>query len=308
MQSFVDDARYRIRDTDDEKAVVLKFLCTQLPHWDLVYPYIADDLESVQFRAPGVLNNYARYKQIEPKVLDELIRPIESPLIDHFAETVNFPLPEKKAYGFFLVGQKNKNLEQHLEHLLPGDEHFAERKRLFKAIQGFDLPSDTNVIEQLADTVRMVSSDILIQDTIEESEPVKVEKEEVINRKITLPDAPAPCDLSDNPSIVQFKQLAGLASHFPTIKVVNQILAKSIHADELVESQLGKFQTEIPNLQVEDLKELVKVYPSEKLQSAIDTPEMEEFYHSLRESDKPKDKLSCVQMFLSEPIIKKLIV
>lgn len=311
MQSFAQDTRHRIRDPSDESAITLKFLCTQLPHWELVYPHIADDLESVNYRAPNMLDNYAKYKHIAPEVLSQLTNvPISSLLVDHFAETVGLPA-DKKTYGFFLLGQKHKNLDKHIEHLLPaGDDHFAERKRLFKAIQDFELPSDPSVIEQMVDILTKIPKGEMIQDVKEEGEVTKKPSDFVeLDRKIALPDPPSPppTDLQDHPLVTEFKQLAGLASHFPTKKVANQILGNLVGLD--VSKHMGKFQTEVPNLS-SGWEDLLQLYP---LQELIETPEMEEFYYHLKEDKKPKDKLECVQMYLKEngenkDLIKKLLV
>jgi hypothetical protein len=317
MQSFAQDTRHRIRDPSDESAIALKFLCTQLPHWQLVYPHIADDLESVNYRAPNMLDNYAKYKHVSPEILSQLTNvstTISSPLIDHFAETVGFPVTDKKTYGFFLLGQKHKNLDKHIEYLLPGDDHFTERKRLFKAIQDFELPSEPSVVEQMVDILTQIPKGEMIQDVKEEEIVKKTPDFVELDRKINLPDpssSPAADSLENHPLVTEFKQLAGLASHFPTKKVVNQILGSMVGAD--VSKFMGKFQTEVPSLSVKkDWKDLLQIYPAEKLQELIETPEMEEFYYHLKEDKKPKDKLECVQAFLEfslcEELIKKLLV
>jgi hypothetical protein len=333
LSSFTKDTRHRIRDDTDTSAIALKFLCTQLPHWSLVYPYIADDLESVQFRAPGVLDNYAKYKQIEPKELAEMTKNEKnSLLIDHYIETVGFPIDftkDQKLHAFFLLGQKQKNLVEHLNYLLPDDEkYFEERKRLFQAIQEFELPSTPDVIEQIAEILTSIPKNEVMTE-VEEEEATKKEKtqkvgdEYLIDRKIQLPDSGErktlnDQDLWDNPIISQFKEAAGLARHFPSSKIVSQILSKLINNAEIGSQMMGKFQTEIPSLDgiqrnSDAFRDLLKIIPGEKLQAAIETEEMEQFYHGLKEDKKPKDKLECVQMYvsllgyLSENVIKKLI-
>jgi hypothetical protein len=123
--------------------------------------------------------------------------------------------------------------------------------------------------------------------------------------------------LWDNPIVCQFKESAGLARHFPSSRIVSQILSKLVGNVEIGDQMMGKFQTEVPTVDFkrnsDEFRELLKIIPPEKLQAAIETEQMENFYHGLKEDKKPKDKLECVQMYvselayLSENVIKKLI-
>ncbi len=142
MDDFIKGTRHRSHQLED---IERKFLCTQLPtflDYRQVYSFISDDLASIEFRAPGVLRDFANVRCTEPETLQKLVgnatipKDEIPPLIAAYIDHVN-PPKGKEVLSFFLHGQRHRNLSDHVS-LLTNDVN--ERKRIHNAIQSFVVP------------------------------------------------------------------------------------------------------------------------------------------------------------------------
>ncbi len=261
MDDFIKDTKHRSHQLED---IERKFLCTQLPtfiDYRQVYPFIANDLASIEFRAPGVLHDFATMRCVEPHTLQALVGKStlpkdESnmpPLLAAYIAHVKPPVGSE-ILSFFLHGQRYKNLSDHVSELT---ENATERKRIHSAIQSFQIPPHISM-KDIVPSIGMMMQSIEINAREEQPEPV-AEKMVPISRDDDLSDEETDISLHipgatpfvekdhwENPIIAQFKIDAGLSTRFSTEKTIKQVLVGSCapHLIDLVE--LGKFQTSVP--------------------------------------------------------------
>lgn len=258
MDQFAKDTRTRSHQLED---IERKFLCLQLPtflDYRQVYPFISDDLASIEFRAPGILHEYATVRCIDPKTLQDLVNcstlPQElPPLLASYINHVN-PPKGKELHAFFLHGQKRRNLSDHID-LLTNDE--SERKRIHQAIQTYQVPPHLNM-KDIVPSIGTMLRELTIEKQPEAPEPVaekvapigKKEEEVEEDDDISLSIPPATPfveqDHWTNPILEQFKINAGLSTRFSSEKTIKQVLvgACAPHLIDLLE--LGKYQTNVP--------------------------------------------------------------
>jgi hypothetical protein len=314
MEAFAKDTRHREHQLDE---VPLKLVCTQLPSfidYRHVYPFIADDLNAINFRAPGVLDSYANVRHISPKLLEELLSSPENlkvaqkvPLFNDFVEKVQ-PPKGKEIVTFFA---HRKNLLDHVESITTD---FDERKRLFKAISGYQIPKNTDMRQAAISIGHMLNEFKIGEHTPEEvieAEPVKEPVEDEVEEfNLTIND-PVPLvdeEYWENPVLKAFKIDAGLSTRFSTDKTVKQILVRACAPNMVDKLELGKHQKEVP--QVESTFEHFPVsyidhLPTETISSML--PYCSDLYHGL--IVKPKEGRELVKtLFMSQnPSLKKFI-
>ena len=329
MKTFVTDTRQRLHLVEtqaDADVIARKFLATQLSNLvpvSKVYPFVADDYESVEFKAPGALNAYAKYKHIEPAELDRLVSNENNlkyakehvPAFDEFMEVVK-PPEGKEVYAFFVHGQIQKNLSDHVNYMT---DDFHERQRLYKAIRDYTTPQSPELIT----TVGKFLQYLHVGPTALFEEPQKVEKhqktteEDEDEKPMTVEMDAVPheqLDLWENPILRAFKVEAGLASQFCNTKASKQVLVSMFapHETHLVEKHMGKFQSQVPQVISEgsEWKPLLTVYTPSQLKAVTQTEQAQQFFR--RQQDKPTSNLEWVQRLLearqplSEEVLKIL--
>jgi hypothetical protein len=271
---FAQQTKHRnINDCD----LRMKMLATQIPEVRQVYPYIANDWNSIEFRAPGVLESY----KMPPKELERLLGNCtsDSPLLKHFAEQVEAP-KGKELVTFFarkypenalhLDGPVYHNLKKHTERYDPEE------------------------LAQLIQSIQWVGSDGTKEsEEPEEEEEEEEEKEPVKSMVTAVPQLPireckewVDSEHRLHPAIVKHRMEADLPGRFPSDKIAKQIVFQHMGQDVL--PYMGKQQIHLPATPVDE--SIVKVVvdhliPKEDIESMISTPEAKKLYCSLRPSD-----------------------
>lgn len=289
MEGFAKDTRHREHQYDE---VPMKFVCTQLPSfidYKSIYPFIASDLESINFRAPGMLDTYANMRQFSPHLIQELVvnpknlkEAQKVPLFNHFVESVN-PPKGKELSAFFA---HRKNLANHVDSMT---EDFEERKRLFKAINSYQIPKHMDMKQIITTVGNMLSSFEIGKEVEQQEEEVEEEEEEEVNdAEKSLPiKEPVPLNDEnywDNPVLKAFKIDAGLSTRFSTEKTIKQILVSSFAHDDAPSDILGKHQDAVPSVScstVEDFPVLnyIDHVPTETISQIL--PFAQDLYHGL---------------------------
>lgn len=305
MELFCKETRQRSHEIEDAPR---KFICTQLPSfidYSLVFPFISNDLESINFRAPGILDSYANVRHVSPKLLGELIshpenlkKALKVPVFNDFTNKVQ-PPAGKELMAFF--APKRKNLLEHVEALT---NNIDEQKRLYNVIQSYQIPSNIDM-KQVIISVGNFLADLHIgeheEEEIGEEEPQKVEEEIELEKEIKLPIKDSTVmnemDYWENPVLKAFKIDAGLSTRFSSEKTVKQILVNSCAPYMNQHLELGKTQTEIPNVSVESIEHFPLSYfdhlPSETIGKIVSMDQCQELYHGL--SVKPTEGRELVK-------------
>ena len=317
MDDFIRETKHRPYQLDD---IERKFLCTQLPtflDYRQVIPFVSDDLASIEFRAPGILHDYAAVKCIEPDTLQQLVgnSPLPSaeatpPLLAAYIEHVK-PPKGKEVLSFFLHGQRRRNLSDHV-NALTSDE--AERKRIYSAIQSFQVPPHMSMKDIVPSIGNMVQT-LEITKRGEAPEPIArktapaavIDEDEEDEKDIALhiPEAKPFSEQEhwENPVLKQFKIDAGLSTRFSSEKTIKQVLVGTCapHLVDLLD--LGKFQTAVPVGESLDLH-TIETFPlsyidhlsNAKIAEICATPEAQSLYRGLLV--KPKDGREWVKTLL----------
>lgn len=333
MLQFARDTRHRERELENPEIIARKFLCTQLPtfvNYEAVYPFIADDLEAVKFRAPNVLNNYRNYHSVSPKELGELVPAYAGtsspPILSDFCAKVQ-PPPGKELLTFFIQGQKKKGtLLEHVEALgLPVEE----TQRLCRAIREYMVPEalqGPQLIKSIGEFLREMpvgeSTEIPAEGEEEKDsgdEEGEEEGEAEVGVVLETPPAVAWGDEKDhweNPVLKAFKVEANLSTAFSTEKTAKQIFA-SLMGHSIPQEHLGKFQSadEVPRVEPSPeahqlVDHLIDSRPAEAIESIVKTPEAQNAFYRMRV--KPTDNRAWVKTLvrdglLTSEMIKHLI-
>lgn len=307
MDTFPGDTRHRLHrlETDEDVAhVSRKFICTQLPKfvdWKRVYHFLDDDLEAIAFRAPGVMDDYADFRHIDPTefgIIDSkqnLIRAKQVPVFEHYCEEIQ-PPAGKELGAFFAHGQIKKNLMDHVTHLdFPDPVAAAKRIREYqvpKALGGREL------VETLGFLIRdlQVATDgvFVDQQTDEAVAPIQEEVEEDNSEEIQSgvehvaePEPWVEEDHWTNPVLEAFKLEAGLSTQFSSENTLKQVLVSSCARPGylLPAKYLGKFQsTTLPS--TDHLPEpLIDCAPTEVIRSICNHPALKRHFWETRLSE-----------------------
>lgn len=311
MDSFCRDTRHKERDFSEAP---VKFLCTQLPSfidYSHVFPFVSDDLEAINFRAPGILDSYANVRQVSPKLLGELVSSPDNlkkaqnvPIFKDYIEKIN-PPKGKEVQSFFVHGQKKKNLTEHIEALT---SNVDEQKRLFKSIHEYQVPKTmdmSQVVISVGDFLNSLTIGEHNEEEVEDEIEVEDEYEDEVNREIKLPVKPQTAfdetDHWENPVLKAFKIEAGLSTRFSSEKTIKQVLVSSCAPHMNQHLELGKNQTEIPSVQVSSIEHFPLSYidhlPNETIESIVATSQCQDLYHGLLV--KPADGRELVKTLLT---------
>lgn len=319
MNSFAKETRHREHQLDE---VPLKFICTQLPSfidYKHVYPFIANDMESINFRAPGVLDTYANMRLFNPKLLSDLINSPDNlkvaqnvPLFKDFIEKVK-PPKGKELSAFF---SHRKNLSDHVDALT---EDFDERKRLFEAIKTYQVPKHMDMRQAVISIGTMLNEWEILGGEAPQDFPQEEEEEEnlmessdespEINLPINDPSHLNDEDYWENPVLKAFKIDAGLSTRFSTDKTVKQILIRSCAPNMVDHLELGKHQKDVPAVREVSFEHFPTSYidhlPTETISKMV--PYCDSLYHGL--TVKPVEGRELVKTYLTihNPELSKFV-
>ena len=291
MEAFTKETRHR--DYDDAELTVRKFICTQVPtflDYRHVFPFVSDDLNSIEFRAPNVLHNYATLKHLPPQVLSELLGcvacPKNVPVLSDFVDKVK-PPEGKEVLTFFLHGQRKKNLHEHID-ALTSDE--AERKRLYTEIQRYAIPDHLDR-KEMTKAIGSFIRDMPIGLPGQEAAVEMIEKktkdkdydvEEEVRLSKTDPKPPVNDeDHWENPVLKAFKVEAGLSTRFSAEKTMKQMIAGMSPTYVPSADILGKFQAEIPKTTLDVPIEYVDHMSNEAVDKVVSTQQAKDLYVGL---------------------------
>lgn len=319
MDEFARNTKHRSRqlETDEDMSLIVKkFLCTQVPtfvDYKTIYPFVANDLESINFRAPGVLSDYCNQRSIDPILLQNILNNSEEnlanankmPIFNDYVERVG-PPKGKEILAFFLHGQRKKNLESHINVMV---DDFDERSRLYNEINNYSVPEHLNqrdIIQSLGSFMDEFKSNIYVslEEKIESKakENEKDYDEEVHAKKIQL-STPTQLEWNEqdhweNPVLKAFKIDAGLSTKFSCEKAYKQLLVSSCAPNhiELVSHLKGKYQNNIPRVNADIPIEYVDYISSDNIESIVQSEEAQNIYHGL--TVKPKDNRELVKSLL----------
>lgn len=259
-------ALYREIEDDTLRKVLL---ATQLPEVKQVYPFIASDWDSIQFRAPGVLENYKMDPKELEKLLDHVIVSSYPAQLKEFAESVKAP-PGKELLAFF--ARKYPDNALHLEG--PVYHKIREYKGSFDPVE----------------IGKWIQS---IQWKEWETEPVAA----VVPTPPTLPmvpmiptlpiSEPTPWVESDhrlNPTIVKYRREADLPGRFPVDKIAKQMVYQQLGKDVL--PYMGKQQTHLPAIVPLDPEVVSMVVDhlmtTEEIKELLDSQAVQDYIHKKR--------------------------
>jgi hypothetical protein len=303
METFPSETKHRTHEPPEE--IARKFLATQVPKfldWKAVYQFVGDDMKTIDFRAPGVLQRYADYREIEPEYLAEVLKGTPE-FIKDYTEKVQ-PPKGKELYAYFVHGQRDKtNFLDHIELLAPGD--LEEQKRLRDAIVSYK-PEEDHTIQ-----VGRYLADLDVTATIQEpaaAAAAAAEEEEDEEAPVDISvDAAKPWDEREhwtNPVLKAFGIQAELPKSFSMRKLGTQLLAASCAPGvQLPPSELGRFQTTVPTPDFSSHTHenfpihLIDYVPSENISALVKLPEVQAYARSLKDK-LPKDGRELVKSYL----------
>jgi hypothetical protein len=319
MKTFPYETRHRshqLETFDDMDLVTRKFLATQIPKfldWRQVYPFVSNDLTSVEFRAPGKLAQYANFKEIDPQELQALLSNAQKPkdvaVFEDYCQKVQPPLG-KEVLAFFLHGQSAKNLAHHVETLLaPNDKD--EQRRLIKAIKEY-VPAEA-LRADMTEQVGLYVADMRLQapvivaqeDEEQEGEQSSVEDVDGEDSLVLLATPKKKAwqeeEHWENPVLKAFKAEAGLSTKFSSAKAAKQIVLKNCSNGMPVGRHLmGKFQTKVPCADYVEAHyppfSLVDSLEDEAVEAIVKHPTAQHVYHALMH--KPSDNREWIKSMI----------
>lgn len=318
MQTFAVDTRQRlhlVETQEDANSITRKFLSTQLSNLvpvSKLYPFVGDDYDAVQFRAPGSLDTYAKYKHVPPAELDRLVTNEHNykyardhvPAFEDFVETVK-PPKDKEVYAFFVHGQIQKNLSDHVNYMT---EDFHERQRLYNAIRDYKTPMSAELVQTVGKFLQelQVGPAMIVAEEVDKPQKPQIKEEEEEEETLTTRGVEIDSshqqadDLWENPILKAFKVEAGLASQFCDVKASKQALVSMFAPLEthMLAKLMGRYQSDVPRVapEAQEWKPLVTAYSPAQLKAITQTEQAQQFYR--RQPDKPVTNLEWVQRLL----------
>ena len=317
MDEFISATKHRdhqIETEDDIKHVAKKFLATQIPKfvpWQDVYPFVSDDMDSIEHRAPHVLANYAEFKHTNPAFLASLLEgvrvPTQSKIFQHYTNSIH-PPPGKELIAFFAHGQLQKDLQGHVEHIT---EDISEQKRLVRAIREYT-PLPINREDAAVDIGNFLDElDLNIGQLDEHTErhspsPTMPQQREMAEEEPVLVHVDAkPWEEEAswrNDILNTFKVNHGLPAHFSSQKVAKQILLSGRNNKHSLTPIMGKFQSKIDatNVCKDELVAMVAEHlPDDNVKKICETQQAKTFYKSLKIDQRPTTNRDLLRLMLS---------
>lgn len=325
MESFPFATKHREYELSEPEDIARKYLVTQLPKfvdWKAVYHHVSNDFKPIEYRAPGVLQNYADYQQIDPQYLADVVSDPKNlkeakkiPVFNDFVEKVN-PPEGREVYCFFLHGQKNKtNIMEHIKFL--SDETF-EQRRLYNAITSYVVPKicQTPVLtEQIGKFIRNFSFNIPNlafvenhEENQENEEPQDEPEEEPVEKPIVLDESvgtPYEEKLHwENPILKQFGIAAQVPKTYPRLELMKQVIVATCAPSQISLLKLGRHQLEVPDPAVESHTiadfptNYVDFLPNDRVNAIVAHPSQQQVLRKMVE--KPKSGRDWVKNIILE--------
>jgi hypothetical protein len=326
LTDFAKTTRHRERHLENANLVARKLLATQCPKfvdWTRVYHHVSDDLNSINFRAPQVLQNYADTRVIDPEYLQDrmlgsLAAPEQCAVFNHFVETVK-PPKGKELATFFVHSHIDKDLAYHLEYMVPNDK--TEQQRLHRALKEYQLDPHVTPEEAAKEIGQMIGDMSWDEDmapvatsfaALEAPDDEKAPLPEPVDDRQELPisdaeqwSAEKEQELANNPVLKAFKIDAGLTQRFPAQKTIHQVMHSCLGEPIDERLHLGKTQTSIPPVDMErqHWDQLVGSYvahlPAPYVASMVASERAQEFYGALPIEARPTDGRQWARLFLT---------
>lgn len=328
---FARDTKHKSFE-DDPVHALKKMLVTQSPvcDWKTVYPFVANDMQRIEFRAPNQLQNYADHKYLQPGFLKAVLSANNELWRDHavtqdFVEQVA-PPAGSELVTFFLQGQKAKNMHQ----LLDVDVENAASSLADKICAYTPNPrlDSRECAREIGVLINSLSFPFIVYQQLDlvncslhkgEEEEEEEEKKEV--KSVYLQDSPPvewtaehERDLRQNPVMQAFKKNTNLANQYPSQKVAKQILLSAVATPDTIYKTiapiLGKRQpiesviAAKPGVDVfseETWPKLQKVVDSlspESIDAIVDTKQAQDYYNLTKKMGH-RDKRSFVKSLLN---------
>lgn len=244
ISQFASDTRHKQHLEPDTTLLIKKFLATQAPIVDdftKVYPFVADDMSRIEFRAPNQLQRYNTGILLEKGLLDNILQSAtvnvddkESTIFKDFCNVVN-PKKGLELLSFFLHGQRNKNLAS----LVPSNE-------LFGAIRDYKPPIELSE-NAIASEIGLLISGLQFDNpdweyqeidcdyTKEDEKEKGFEDEEMDDDFIPEIEDPVAFTkehekaLRNNPVMIAFKKDNKISHQYPSVKVAKQIILSNVY-------------------------------------------------------------------------------
>lgn len=316
VAKFAQDTRHRDRHLQQDKqihALIRKLLVTQVGHmasWKQVYPFVANDMEAIEFRAPGSLELYSQRDHHLPieffQALFKDTTNVENSLLDEFQSKTQCPIEDRLVLYFMGPHAKAETLEK----LYKGDEFLRKRRELAKSIESFqselvETGNENELIIQLGTLINDIElpTEIYIV-AIEENSKNKNnsvakdvttpsgEKEEplkVVNFKTEQPKDHEEWQKDVNPILREYRKQQQVGAFFPVHHLARQclILAAAPHATHQLQEHLGKRQyvekLALPRQMAPNTNEwqtvlgFVDTLPTETVQKLVHTNQVQDY-------------------------------
>lgn len=283
-----------------------KLLVSQLRNVDAVYPWVADDLKTIEFRAPGVMRAF----RASPAYLQQVYEQAQAnhdnqSVLDDFVERVH---PPKGQELFTYLSSLAKNTDS-ITHIFNGVEDVEERKRLIKAVQDYstDHPDQLRQVGELMRSLEWPERD----DMVELNDPIQQEEEEepVESKQPTIAKPIRTLEISDpidedleekwknSENLKKYKLHNQIGGLFPTKKVVVQRILNK-HNAPVSPTLLGKHQDGVEDHDYDSTyHEVCSVLPSDAIQKVItDSGDLQDFY--LASVERPSDCRELLRQFM----------
>lgn len=287
-----------------------KLVVTQSPlAVEHVYPFVDEDYQAIEFRAPGVMASY----QVDPKYLETIMDSVElnkkapgfheaKATLDEFVDQVQPPVG-KELYTFMSC---SRNPHEKLKH-------FEDYPNLINRVKTY-VAQHANANQHVGQLIAAMTWPN-VEETLKEHQPLEEEEEP----KERLPADPLPLfkrndekkvlpieaepkvwnedEMREIPAIKQYKLDAGIRGRFPSDKVVTQMLVQSNAFPHI----MGKTQTEVPTLEKLDeiCFNMADYYPKDLVEAIVATDQAQDLYYALH--DKPTDGRELVRTLLKGP-------
>lgn len=260
ISQFATDTGHKQHLEPDTTLMIKKFLATQAPIVDdfkKVYPFVANDLNRIEFRAPNQLQRYNSGILLKKGQLDSICEKASVdpnshyPVFNDFCKKIDPPKGSELAM-FFLHSQRNKNLED----LVPSNVMFT-RIRNYTVPEGIPESLIVSEIGHLIAGLTFTNPEWEYSEIDcgynkesvnmeEEEEEEESDDEEDISFVIS-PEIPYTAEhekeLRNNPVMIAFKKDNKITHQYSAVKVAKQMLVSAVHPiGEHLNPLLGKRQ------------------------------------------------------------------
>jgi len=259
--------------------ILKKLLATQSPNklveWKKVYNYVSNDIDRINFRSPGVLEQYSQQVTLPLHVFTNIFKYVEYQpkkchLLDDFVEKVNPPAGSEHALFFANNSYQRSDFMDELSQLWCDDDH-AKTDALYDKLVSyrFDGPNAARQLgEMIAGFVFNPNVGLIVVEEEEKEECIEdstiitasdnnVEFAPAIKKQEWTPDVERM--FRQNVDVIQMKQSFDLPTQYPSLEIVNKLLAQN------------------------SSKEFIKVvdyYPNMLIDKISETPQAKEFFET----------------------------